>query len=167
MIIEKRERKKRSRVWIIPTEEMTSVVESCKNFSELLRKLELPTGGATRASLKLRLKKDSISTGHFITDNTGRHFDYSMTVEECMKVIFVKNSTASPNRVKRYIRKYGLIKYDVCRCGQPNVWNGIPLTMQLDHKDGNNKNNLMSNLQFLCPNCHTQTLTFSGRNRKF
>lgn len=43
---------------------------------------------------------------------------------------------------------------------------GKKLTLQLDHIDGNSDNNLPSNLRFLRPNCHTQTPTHTGRNKK-
>ena len=39
-------------------------------------------------------------------------------------------------------------------------WNGKYLVMELHHKDGNNKNSKLENLQILCPNCHSQTPTF-------
>lgn len=46
-----------------------------------------------------------------------------------------------------------------------NVWNGKPLMLQLDHIDGNHQNHVISNLRFICPNCHSQTETFSGKNK--
>lgn len=43
-------------------------------------------------------------------------------------------------------------------------WNGEKLTFEIDHIDGDRLNNDLSNLRFLCPNCHSQTDTWRGRN---
>ncbi len=50
-----------------------------------------------------------------------------------------------------------------CLCGI-ETWNAKELSLELDHIDGNNRNNTRENLRFLCPNCHSQTKTFRGRN---
>jgi 5-methylcytosine-specific restriction endonuclease McrA len=52
-------------------------------------------------------------------------------------------------------------------CGTGNTYNGKPLSLELDHKDGNNKNNKLENLRILCPNCHSQTPTHRSKNIKF
>ena len=51
-------------------------------------------------------------------------------------------------------------------CGLGNEWHGKHLVLQLDHIDGNSDNNLPTNLQLLCPNCHTQTDTFGTKQTK-
>jgi len=51
-------------------------------------------------------------------------------------------------------------------CGIGNEYNGKPLTLELDHYDGNNQNNKYENLRILCPNCHSQTPTYRGKNTK-
>lgn len=51
-------------------------------------------------------------------------------------------------------------------CGLTNTWNGKPLQLQIDHKNGNNKDCRWENLQKVCPNCHSQTDTFCGRNHR-
>jgi hypothetical protein len=67
-----------------------------------------------------------------------------------------------PKRQKfKRIRRIG-----VCmECGI-NEWNGKPPPLQIDHIDGNNQNNDESNLRLLCANCHAQTSTFAGRNKR-
>lgn len=47
-----------------------------------------------------------------------------------------------------------------------SVWQNQPITLQIHHKDGNPKNNDFSNLQILCPNCHSQTDNYCSKNRK-
>lgn len=42
---------------------------------------------------------------------------------------------------------------------------GLPLTLEVDHIDGDFLNNILTNLRFLCPNCHRQTPNFAGRSR--
>lgn len=53
---------------------------------------------------------------------------------------------------------------DQCACGLGPEWNGSPLTLQIDHIDGNKFNNLLTNLRIICPNCHTQTATYANNN---
>lgn len=50
-------------------------------------------------------------------------------------------------------------------CTIGTTWNGLPLVLQLDHIDGDKRNNLLENLRLICPNCHSQTKTFCGRNK--
>lgn len=51
------------------------------------------------------------------------------------------------------------------KCGL-DEWLGQDLVLELEHKDGNNKNNNRDNLEMICPNCHSLTETWRGRNKK-
>jgi 5-methylcytosine-specific restriction endonuclease McrA len=44
-------------------------------------------------------------------------------------------------------------------------WNGKPIECALHHKDGNKHNNKIDNLEILCPNCHSQTDTYTAKNK--
>lgn len=58
------------------------------------------------------------------------------------------------------------IKEEKCeQCGITN-WNGKKLSFELEHKDGNSSNHKLENLEILCPNCHSQTPTYRGKNTK-
>jgi 5-methylcytosine-specific restriction endonuclease McrA len=54
----------------------------------------------------------------------------------------------------------------ICKeCGLGQTWNGKPLVFQLDHANGDNKDNRRENLRMICPNCHTQTPTWGFKKR--
>lgn len=52
----------------------------------------------------------------------------------------------------------------LCQSGQ--WWNGLPLKFHLDHINGDNSDNSQANLRMICPNCHSQTATYCGRNKR-
>jgi len=52
-----------------------------------------------------------------------------------------------------------------CEVCDISDYNNQPITLQVDHTDGNPGNNDIDNLRLICPNCHSQTQSFSGRNK--
>ena len=65
--------------------------------------------------------------------------------------------------LKRRLLKHG-IKTNTCEeCGI-SEWRGKSITIQLDHKNGDRHDHRLENLRMLCPNCHSQTETYCGRN---
>lgn len=77
--------------------------------------------------------------------------------------VFCENSEADDKTVKRHFlnRKETVYKCGICGISE---WQDEPITLQLDHIDGVHRNNRLSNLRLLCPNCHSQTETYAGRN---
>ena len=75
-----------------------------------------------------------------------------------------RGEVSQNNTLRKYLKE---VKGYVCaECGVTDTYNGKPITLQVDHIDGNSDNNLPSNLRLLCPNCHSQTPTWVSRNKK-
>jgi AcrR family transcriptional regulator len=78
--------------------------------------------------------------------------------------ILCVHSRADRGQVKRRLLEEGL-KASVCEVCEVATWMGEPLALHLHHINGDGRDNRLENLQLLCPNCHSQTDTFAGRNR--
>jgi 5-methylcytosine-specific restriction endonuclease McrA len=68
-------------------------------------------------------------------------------------------------RANEWTRKL-LIEHKGLSCTSCNItdWNGKPILLEVNHIDGKAYNNIIENLEFLCPNCHSQTDTYKAKN---
>lgn len=69
------------------------------------------------------------------------------------------------DHLKRRLLAAGLLPCHCERCGI-DEWLGDALSLQLHHVNGDGRDNRLENLQILCPNCHSQTGSWGGRNGK-
>lgn len=81
------------------------------------------------------------------------------------ETLFVVDSDSTRAVIRRRVIQDGLINYTCSICQNSGAHNGQPLTLQLDHINGVNNDNRLENLRFLCPNCHSQTPTYSNKIR--
>ena len=140
-------------------EELENIVQSSFSYSEVLSKLGYSTSnGRNNKTLKDRLKHYNISTEHFTYKTPKRDW----TDEE----IFCKESKVSQNTLRRVFKERNFVPYKCDVCELEPFWNGQPLVLTLDHKNGNNKDNRIENLHWICPNCDRQSDTYGIKNKK-
>ena len=84
---------------------------------------------------------------------------YKSTINQ----VFAKDTVYHSKMMRNRIIDECLLPYlcNICEC---RTHNGKFLKLQIDHIDGDRTNNELDNLRFLCPNCHSQTDTYCGRN---
>lgn len=79
--------------------------------------------------------------------------------------LLVENSNYNRGLLKKRLINLGLLQERCALCNQQPVWQDRSLILQLDHLNGKSKDNRLENLRLLCPNCHSQTSTFAGKNK--
>lgn len=83
---------------------------------------------------------------------------------ELQDILEGKHPQYNTTKLRVRLLKEGIFTNTCSECGITE-YNGKPLVMQLDHIDGDSSNHMFANLRLLCPNCHSQTDTFCGKNK--
>lgn len=139
-------------------EEFKNIVKNSYSFKELARKLGYSNAsGATLRILKNRINDLEIDISHF---------KKKATIHRTTDNIFVLNSTASQNTLRKWYKRGNYTEYKCSICGLEPLWNGKDLTLILDHINGNNIDDRLDNLRWVCPNCNQQLSTTGSRNKK-
>jgi predicted RNA-binding Zn-ribbon protein involved in translation (DUF1610 family) len=149
-------------------EQFIEAVKTSTSIAQVLRKLSLSAFGSHYRATKILIEKLKLDTNHFTGQGYLKGRTHNWGKKLPLEDILVKQSMHSNiSNIKRRLIKEGIKEYKCVECGISNEWNGKQLKLQLDHINGDNRDHRKENLRFLCPNCHSQTLNFCGKNRKY
>lgn len=110
-------------------------------------------------------KDKAVKLGCYKTNQSGKGIVKNKPRKVLLKdVLNGKHPHYHTFKLKHRLFEEGLKENKCEQCGLDS-WNGKHISCHLDHKDGNSYNHKLSNLQILCPNCHSQTNTFAGKNK--
>ncbi len=148
-----------NKVYKLSDDEFKELISNSTSYLQCVLKLGYTKNGRYPYDLiKKRCQELNISTSHFSGSFNPNNTKYSLDE------ILVENSTyQNLSRLKIRIINNDLLEYKCAICGNVGMWNDRPLSLQLDHINGVHNDNRIENLRFLCPNCHSQTDTFSKR----
>lgn len=144
---------------------VTKTIESSDTRSEVLNKLQRSLTTASYRRLKAFELEYGVDTSHY-TPHASKHRKSASNDRRTYtnEEIFVEQSTISQSVLRRRIIRDEIIPYICKKCGMGDVWRDESITLHLEHINGVHTDNRISNLCFLCPNCHSQTPTYAGRN---
>lgn len=159
----------KSKIYNISKEEMLTWLETHSDMNEFFNFLGLRRAGGNFKTVQKYMKKNNLEKEYELFKKKIIKKAHEKTGEALnlpFEKMFCENSQASRKNVKKRIIKDSLIEYKCFLCGNIGEWNGKKLVLQLDHINGVYNDNRLENLRFLCPNCHSQTETFCGLNKR-
>lgn len=145
-------------------EEFQKLISESNSIAEILRKLDLKDRGANHTKLSKFLKESDYD----LSSLKGRHikrYDDTGVPKKWLSEVLCENSSGNSNKIKKRLLEWGVKEY---KCENPECgiseWHGKPISLELHHINGNHYDNRLENLVLLCPNCHSQTSNFRGKN---
>lgn len=141
---------------------LEKAAENAESVADVCRNLGITTDGGTASHVKARLKYFGVNCEHFLgrKKNLGKKLDY---LRKHLEEYLSNRIWISSHNLRLRLINEG-IKEERCEECLNREWRGKPIKLHLHHKDGNDRNNALENLQVLCPNCHSYTETFGVKN---
>lgn len=158
---------KMSIIWSMEKSKIQELLDTSHSFCDVLIKLGYEPHNGNHRTLKERISKDGLSlellSKNRLTKNIEAIHSRKKKPDE---EVFCINSNASRSALKTRIKRNNLLEYKCSLCGNCGIHNGAALSLQIDHINGISNDSRLENLRLLCPNCHSQTPTFSGKRLK-
>lgn len=132
-------------------EELEPIVASSRSYSQCLKQLGLRATGGNYKLIQRNIDKFGLDDSHM----THRVWNKGM------EIIPFEGLTGKESIRKRLIKE----RNHKCESCNNTHWLGQEIMLELEHIDGDNRNNERYNLMLLCPNCHSHTPTWRNRKR--
>ena len=147
-------------------EDFVNAVKNNYSVRSCLLALGLSATGGNYAVFKKRVKALDLDTSHFTGKGHLKNRTHNWNPKKSLEEILVADSDyMNRNQIKKRLLAKGLITYECSTCGIAE-WQGKRLSLHLDHINGVNNDHRLENLRLLCPNCHSLTSTYAGKNKR-
>ncbi|MFG2308415.1 HNH endonuclease signature motif containing protein [Streptomyces sp. NPDC048566] len=148
----------------VPDEALRAAVPTATSYADVMRALNLDVNDTNHRRVRRKVAQLGLDTGHF-TRRTWSATDRGRRTSAAERILVVlPPGSARPNRARLHsaLQELG-VPYRCASCGNAGRWRGSPMTLQIDHIDGDWLDNRAGNLRYLCPNCHALTATWCRR----
>ncbi|GHG02805.1 HNH endonuclease signature motif containing protein [Streptomyces hydrogenans] len=146
-------------------EVLAEAVAASTNMTDVLRRLGVELVGGQHTHISRRIKTYGIDVSHFRAPaQRGKPWRPRTPDAFLVRQTGAQARRVPSDRLAWAMTEAGARK-QCARCGNEGVWRGRPLRLEIDHIDGDWRDNRIENLRFLCPNCHSATDNYRGRGK--
>jgi Zn finger protein HypA/HybF involved in hydrogenase expression len=151
----------RTRSWT--DEQFSEAVQASTSVREALARIGLVAAGGNYKEFRKHVRRLGLGTSHFIgkAHRKGR----GAPKQDLREILVADSSYTNSNALRLRLIREGVFEAKCSEC-ELVEWRGRPITLHLEHVNGRSNDNRVENLRLLCPNCHSQTSTYCGRNKK-
>lgn len=147
-------------------ENLIEIVKNSYSISDVARILGLKPMGSNFNTIRKYIDLYNIDISHFTGQTWNKGINYlEKTAIVPLSKILQENTNFQSDQLKKRLISEGIKEYKCEKCGITE-WCNEPITLELHHINGNRYDNRLENLQILCPNCHSQSHNWKGKNRK-
>ncbi|MEV6751852.1 HNH endonuclease [Streptomyces sp. NPDC051214] len=145
----------------IPEEQLRDLVRSCDSYADVMRGLGMEVDDTNHRRVRRAAAHLGLDTSHFKRRPWAQAERPAPPPIAHRVLVVLPDDAGRTNRAQlhRALSEIGL-PYVCAGCGSTGEWLGRPITLQIDHVNGNWRDNRRENLRYLCPNCHALTETW-------
>ena len=147
---------------------LSDLCKDSYSYAEVLKKAGRKQGGGTQATLRKKIEEWNIDISHFTGQDWHSSPNQTKQVSRekyTLEEVFIQNSPVTQKVLRGYVERHNVIKYKCQKCNCDGHWQDGIISLEIDHINGDNKDNRIENLRYLCPNCHALTETYRGKNK--
>ena len=146
-------------------EDLKEAVEKSTSYRQVLVKIKLKPTGGNYTQLNKYIGELKLSTKHFKGHAWNKGLKGQGIYRVPLETILRKNSYFQSHKLKKRLFNSELKKPKCEICGWAKKAQDGRTPLELDHINGNRRDNRLENLRILCPNCHSLQPTHRGKNR--